>query len=520
MFDVLIRGGMIIDGTGRSRFGADIGIKDGVISEIGTLHGERAKETIDASGKIVAPGFIDACNHSDAYWTLFTDPLQESLVRQGITTIMGGNCGSSLAPLLSDDAILSIQKWASPHRLNTDWHTLEEFLATLSRKKLGVNFGTLIGHGTLRRALVHDESRVLQPEEERIMESAIRDAMEQGAFGLSTGLAFAHASTAQREEVYMMAKIVSKFSGVYTTHIRNEMGMFRDAVREAIQVASETGVRTHISHLKVLGNIYWEMFEEVLQEMQESSRVGYEVTFDLFPYTATGSVLYTLLPEWAFRGGKKMMLSRIRDKNTRRDIVQDVRRKQLNYSKIRVSLANSGSHRTLEEMSEKQGVDPEEVILNLLVANDGRVIVFLDLISEENICKGLRSQFSIISSDGVGYDGAHKESGERIHPRSFGAFPRVLGHYVREKNVLTWEECVYKMTGFPARIFGIRSRGELRVGYAADVVLFDPDTVSDEATFDDPYRYPKGIECVIINGNRALLNGSGTCEGFGKVLRR
>lgn len=520
MFDILIKGGTVIDGTGRKRFSADVGIKDGAIHEIGDLGEEEAKKTIDAVGKMVVPGFIDVCNHSDTYWTLFSNPMQESLIRQGITTIIGGNCGSSLAPLLSEDAILSIRKWSAADHFNVDWRTVEEFLKVLSQKGLGVNFGTLVGHATLRRAIMGDASRHVNEEEEKILQKSLEGALREGAFGLSSGLVYTHASGADRREMKILAKVVSSFPGVYTTHIRNETSMFREAAREALRLAAEAGVRTHISHLKVLGNFHWSAFEEVLEEIAEEARIGTEVTFDIFPYTATGSVLYTLLPEWASQGGKHMMLARIREKSSRRDIVEDLRRKQLDYSKIRVSLAKSGSRKTIEEMAEGQGIDPEEVILDLLLANEGRVIVFLDLISEENMRSGLRSKYSMVASDGVGYDMVHKKTGERIHPRSFGAFPRVLGKYVREEKVLTWEEGIYKMSGFPARVFSLAGRGEVRTGYAADIVVFDPETVCDKATFDDPYQYPVGIEHVLVNGKCAFSKGTLSSEGFGEVLRK
>lgn len=520
MLDILIQGGTVIDGTGRERFSADVGIKDGVIYEIGELSHEDAKKTIDAKGKMVTPGFVDVCNHSDTYWTLFTNPLQESLICQGVTTIIGGNCGSSLAPLLSEEAILSIRKWSAADHFNIDWRTMEEFLQTVSQKESSVNFGTLIGHGTLRRALARDESRQLNEEEEKILVRAVEDAMHQGAFGLSSGLVYTHEANSDRREMRLLAKAMHDLSGVYATHIRNETSLFREAVREALRIAAETGVRTHISHLKVLGQFYWDAFEEALEEIREEVRVGSEVTFDIFPYTATGSVLYTLLPEWASHGGKHMMLARIREKSSRREIVEGLRRKQLDYSRIRVAFEKGGGHKTIEEMAEKQGIDSEEVILNLLSANEGRVIAFLDLISEQNLCAGLRSKYSIVASDGAGYSLAHKKTGEHIHPRNFGAFPRVLGKYVREEKVLTWEEGIYKMSGLPARTFDMRNRGELRVGYAADVVVFDPETIKDEATFEDPYRHPTGIEHVLVNGKCAFTDHAFSEERFGEVIKK
>lgn len=520
MFDIIIKNGTVIDGTGRERFRADIGIKDDAIYEIGDLSADEGKTVIDAEGKFVTPGFIDVGSHSDTYWTLFSDPSQESLTRQGITTIIGGNCGSSLAPLLNQESIRSIQKWSDVGLANIDWRTMGEFLDRMSIRKIGVNFATLIGHSTLRRSFAHDEARALGEGEQKSITDAIRQSMQEGAFGFSSGLAFTHGRPGSVEELQSYAKIVGEFSGVYTTHLRSEMGVFHDAVREALAVASKTGVQTHISHLKVLGRFHWGMFPEALEEIDEEVRIGSDVTFDVFPYTATGSVLYTLLPEWASRGGKTMMLGRLRDASSRMEIIEDLRRKQLDYSKISISLARSGSNDTLEEMAEREGIDPEEVILNLLLANEGRVIVFMDLLSEENVRLALKSKHSLIASDGVGYSLAHKETGDRIHPRSFGAFPRVLGKYVREEALLTWEEAIFKMTGKSARKFNIEKRGELRIGYFADVVVLDPETVCDTATFEKPYQYAKGIEHVVVNGQVAISADNHEAGLFGKVLKR
>lgn len=520
MLDIIIRNGIIIDGTGKKQFMADVGIKDDLIYEIGNLSDMDARKSIDATGKFVVPGFIDSGSHSDTYWTIFTNPLQESLVCQGITTVIGGNCGSSLAPLINKESIQSIQKWVHVDRVNIDWGTMKEFLDRMETRSIGVNFATLVGHGTLRRSYTYDESRRLTKEERNQMGCALEQSMREGAFGFSSGLAYEYDRSSDEGEIYEFARIVNSFSGVYATHLRNEMGLFQDAVREALDVALKTKVKTHISHLKVLGQFYWSGFDKALEEIENYTRVGSEITFGVFPYTATGSVLYTVLPEWASRGGKKMMLARLRDPNLRRDIIEDTRRKQLDYSKIRVALAMSHTHDTLEAMADRQGIDPEEVILNLLLANEGRVIVFMDLLSEENIRHALVSPYSIIATDGVGYSLVHKKEGEKIHPRSFGAFPRVLGKYVREEGLLTWEEAIFKMTEFPARTFGLQKRGSLREGYFADMVVFDPKVVSDKATFEKPYQFAEGIEYVLVNGQVVIDEGLLTKGLFGRVLRR
>lgn len=520
MFDILVKNGTVIDGTGRKKFRADVGIKDESIVEVGDLTGSEAKKEIDAGEQFVVPGFIDPCNHSDTYWTLFTSPSQESLIRQGITTIIGGNCGSSLAPLLSKSAIYGIQKWAKIDQVNVDWHTTQEFLDRLETTSLGVNFATLAGHGTIRRSFVENQDRELFEEEQKSFLSVLEQSLREGAFGLSSGLLYTHGKPGGQKEMCNFARKVLDFSGVYATHIRNEMGLFHDAVREAILVARETGVKTHISHLKVLGQFYWNIFRVVLEEISREAESGHDITFDIFPYTASGSVLYTILPDWVSQGGRVMMLGRLRDDRLRREIIEDLRRRQIDFSKIRVSLAKSGSRKTIEEMAENRSIDPEEAVLDLLLANEGNVIVFMDLISEENIREGLRSPYAFVSSDGVGYTKEQRKKESNIHPRCFGAFPRVLRRYVREEKVLTWEEAIGKMTGSVAVKFDIVNRGRIREGYFADLVIFHPSTIKDEATFDNPYQYPSGIESVIINGKIAFESGSELQGCFGRVLRK
>lgn len=523
MFDIIIKNGMILDGTGSREFSGDIGVREGIIADVGNLNGEQAERTIDARGYYVAPGFVDINNHSDTYWQIFLNPDLESLVRQGITTIVGGNCGSSLAPLTDQSMLSSIQKWTDIRNLNLNWLSIKEFLEEVEHRQLSVNFATLLGHGTLRRGFVHDESRPLRADELSGMSKILKQSLRDGAIGMSLGLAYVHGRYATEHELSTLASLVGKYGGFCTAHLRNEGRELSEAVAETIAMARSSGVRLHISHLKAVGRRYWECMDRALYLLEASDSEGVDVSFDIYPYRSTATVLYTILPTWVTDGGKKMMMKRLRDSSIRIEAIHDLKEERIDYSSayLSVSSLNKMIVRTnVLDMAHSQGKSPEEIILDVLLASDDRAIVSLDALSEENIEKGLRHPFSIVSSNGTGYPLDHSKTGEGIHPRCFGAFPRVLFRYVREKRILGWEEAVYKMTGKPAAKAGIKKRGTIATGNFADLVVIDPNKVEDLATPENPYRYPSGIPFVIVNGKFAVDNGEYTGTRAGTVIHR
>lgn len=523
MYDIIIKNGTIIDGTGKLKFAGDVGISEGKIISIGNLHGERAKVEINAKGKYVTPGFVDVNNHSDTYWRIFTDPALESLLYQGVTTIIGGNCGSSLAPLANHEVIRTIQKWVDIKKISFNWLSVKEFLNEVEQKGLAVNFGTLVGHGTLRRGLVGDQTRDISPAEMRLMKKMLTLAMKDGALGISTGLVYTHAKLASSREIAELAEVVKKYGGVYTTHIRGEGGELIRAVEEAIRIAGETGVRLQISHLKAMGRKNWKLMEEALNLIETARTSGIDVNFDVYPYTSTGSVLYITLPEWATEGGRTMMLARLKDEKTRKKIIKEMHQNDFDYSKIMISISSLDktlNRKSVVELAEIQGKTIEEVVIDVLIASEGRVITTMEVLSEKNVEKGVVNPFAIISSNGSGYSLEHQQTGETVHPRNFGAFPRVLATYVRQRGVVGWEEAIFKMSGLPAEKFGLVGRGVLAEGNHADVVVFDPEKIKDLATIENPYRYSQGIDFVLVNGQIALDNGAITDQRAGEILRR
>jgi N-acyl-D-amino-acid deacylase len=522
MFDTLIKDGTIIDGTGQPMFHGDIGIREDKIARIGDLTGEKADTEIDAVGKFICPGFIDVNNHSDTYWQLFINSDLSSLIYQGITSVIGGNCGSSLAPLVSAKNIETIQKWADISSVNVDWLKLSEFFKILENRKLAINFGTLSGHGTIRRGILKDMTRNLTPRELDAVKGMLSEAIDQGSFGMSTGLVYTHARVASPEELIELAKLIQGRNGIYATHMRGEGEELLTSLEEAIQIAQATGVKLHISHLKAVGEKNWPKMKDALNIIDHASMIGLNVSFDIYPYTFTGSVLYTLLPAWVSEGGKRMLLHRLKDPKIREKVVAEMIISEIDYSKIEISISpmdKTLTRRKIVDIARSQNKSVEEAVIDLLIACGGRIIVSMDVLSEENIQLGLKHPLSFISTNGAGYNLEHKMTGEIVHPRSFGTFIKVLSEYVKEKEILKWEEAVFKMSGAPADKFGIYGRGKILENYFADIVILDPDRIEAPSTKSDPYQYAKGIDFVYVNGKLALAEGNILGQRAGSILR-
>lgn len=524
MYDIVIKNGTVIDGSGHPMYRADIAVKDGIIVALGDFSHTQGEKIIDASGQYVTPGFIDVNNHSDTYWKIFTNPGMESLLFQGVTTIIGGNSGSSLAPLVNSENIRAIQKWTDVEKINFNWLSMGDFLREMEKRTLAVNFATLIGHGTMRRGVMKDKTRTITPDEIALMNTLIREGMNDGAIGLSTGLIYTHARNARSRELSTLVKTVVKAGGVYATYVRDEGEDLVKAVEEAILVAKNANAPLHISHLKAVGKRNWHLMDEALEKIETASLGDMKISFDVYPYTATGSVLYTLLPEWVTSEGRQMMLKKLKDPGVRSTVLRDMRANDVDYSEILLSSSHLSKMMTryrVSDVAHLQGTSSEEAVLNFLTASNGQAIVSFEALSEENVTKAIQHPFSIISSNGVGYSLDHKTTGELVHPRNFGTFPKVFAEYVKKQKVLSWEEAVYKMTGKPALQFQIEKRGLLKEGYFADITLFDPEEISDRATMEDPYQYSVGITTVIVNGHLAIDDGKVSSKGyFGSVIRK
>ncbi|NTW15229.1 MAG: D-aminoacylase [Candidatus Moranbacteria bacterium] len=522
MYDLLIRNGTVIDGSGTPMFRADVAVKEERIVRIGELRDEAASRMVDASGCYVSPGFIDVNNHSDTYWEMFRNPGMHGMLLQGVTTVVGGNSGASLAPLVEPESLRAIQKWTDVDAVSFNWLSMEGFLAEVERRPLSVNFATLAGHGTIRRGVLRNPTKTPSEEDLKAMRLLLRRALDEGAIGFSTGLGYTHARRAGEAEIDGFLDLLPKRHGVYATYLRDEGEHLTRSVEEAIVQSKRAGVPLHISHLKAVGKRNWHLFGEALDMIRNAAEDGLDVSFDVYPYTASGSVLYTFLPEWVTESGRKTMLHRLKDFRVRQAVIRDMRGSGLDYSGMKLfvsTLSRMTGPKTVEAIARAQGSSPEDVVVDLLLGSDGRAIVSLEVSSPRNVEAAIRHPFSVVSSNGVGYSAEYASTGNRVHPRNFGTFPKVFCEYVRERQVLSWEEAVHKMTGKPAAKFGFRDRGLLREGMKADVVVFDPETVADRATMDDPFRYPEGIRLVAVNGRVAAEDGSWNGERAGEVIR-
>lgn len=525
MLDILIKNGTIIDGSGKKSFQSDIGIEKGFITEIGNLQSSSAAKIIDAQNMLVCPGFIDILSRSDAFGMLSENPSQESLIRQGITTIIGGNCGASLAPIISAHAINAIQKWADIKNVALNWSTMGEYLDDLSKRKIGINYGTLIGHTTLRRGLLKQDVRQLQSKELEQMQYAISQSMSEGALGLSAGLVYAHTKIAPTEELIEIARTASKYKGYFSLHVRNEGADMMSSVNEAIRISQEAQLPVEIAHFKIIGQKNWGLLEKVLNMIEVANRSGAQVTFDVFPYIFSASVLYTILPDWVTKEGKEKMLEYLRSAAYKKQIVEDMQKNQQNIDYENIIIAMSAGDKNiighdLKTISKNQGISVEETILNIILESRGRMISFIPDLSEDNIKNQILNNFSLISSNGTGYNLSHAGNRELAHPRCFGAFPRAIKKYVIDNKVISMEDMISKMTSKPAQKIGLKKRGEIKIKNHADIVIFNPQELKDNATIELPYQFPGGINHVIVNGISAVENGNFTGILNGKILKK
>ena len=523
-FDLLIKNGTILDGSGKPRFRGDVGITKGLITAVGNpaLAGAAAPKTIDAAGKFVSPGFIDITSHSDANGSLFLNPLQDYLLTQGVTTILTGNCGSSLAPLASREAAASLHKWSGGTEININWLSTAAYLAELARHPLGVNVGTLIGHGTIRRGITKGGSRALTLEEISEFSSLISRGLQEGAFGLSAGLVYSHESAATTEELVAFGRVLAHGGGILKAHLRNEGASLIPAMNEMVQVGREPGARVIISHFKAIGRKAWPLFGRALEMMEHAGESGASVHFDISPYQRTGSFLYLLLPAWAREGGFAALLKRVGDPANRTAIVEELKKQTLHYERYIIASAATpnANGRTLLEAAEHAGISPEEIVLELLSTSEGRVTIFGNTLSFRNILAGIAHPLGVIASDGNGVLQETDRSGALVHPRSTGAFTHFLHKFVREKEAVAWEEGIRKITSFPAELAGFTGRGRIAQKFAADIAVFNPDEVRDRSTYQNPYAHSAGIDTVIVNGKLALENGKLTGTAAGEVLTK
>lgn len=529
MLDLKIEGGTVVDGTGTAGGRTDVGIRDETIVALGDLNRESAGRTLTVSGKVVTPGFIDMHSHSD--WSLWANRRAESKIRQGVTTEVVGNCGFSPAP--ASDAHLDALRGfalALPRGLDFRWRSIEEYLDRFDAQGTALNVMQLIGHGALRIAAMGFARREPTAEEQREMQRLLGQGMEAGAWGLSTGLIYAPGSYATTEEIIALARVAARHRGFYASHIRGEAATLLDAVAEAIAIGRGADLKVQISHVKAAGRPNWGNVPKALALIDAAVADGVDVAADVYPYTASSTLLRTILPAWALEGGVEAMKGRLADGRTRALIREEVAGSgtgqslvdRVGWENVMISSAphrRAAEGRRLSELADADGIDPFDVAAELLAADDGQAHVVMFQLHEGDLRHALSHARVMIGSDGSSLAPYGELGAGRHHPRSYGTFPRVLGHYVRDERLLSLPQAVHKMTGLPARRLGLTDRGVLRVGAKADLVVLDPRQVGDVATFEDPHRYPRGIEHVLVNGRFVIRGGEHTGSLPGKLLR-
>jgi N-acyl-D-amino-acid deacylase len=528
MFDLLLTGGTLIDGTGAPQRPADLGTLGDHIVAVGDLRGREATETIDVSGLFVTPGFVDLHAHSEL--TLLADGRGASKVRQGVTSEISGQCGFSAAPLFGQ-ARDELPTFLNRLGLEPDWETMADFLARLERQGVALNFGTLVGHGTLRYAAAGGSDQPATPEQRQAMVRLLAQALEEGALGLSSGLFYAPGSYADHEEIAALARVAAAHGGLYASHVRNESTGLMAALEEVVAVGRATGVRVEVSHLKLGARPLWGGAGRLLAWLEAVRDEGVDLGWDQYPYTAAATSLDSLVPPAFHAGGTTAMLARLRDPQVRAEIAQiltgggssewentiessDWEDILLSFYPPRPELAG----RTLADIA--AGADPLETALDLIVESEAQAAMVHFCMDEDDVAAILRhSQTAVVTdAEALAADGPLAEGVP--HPRAYGSYPRVLARYVREQGLLSWEEAIRKMTSLPAARAGLRDRGVVREGAFADLVVLDPQTVADTATYTEPHRYPVGIRHVLVNGRFAVRDGEQTDERPGQVLRR
>ena len=528
MFDLIIENGTVVDGTGRPGFAADVGIVGGEIGAVGDLREAAGARRIDASRHAVSPGFIDMHSHSDR--TLLDDPGANSKVFQGVTTEVVGNCSYSPFPVGPNGPADIVRSHVS--EVEWDWRDLDGWAKRLGDNGVSVNVAPQVGHAALRAAVGLMENRPPTREELREMGRLAAESVEQGAFSLSTGLTLPPGSYASTDEIVALAEAIAPYENAfYATHARLWAGNQVGAVEEAVEIGERAGVPVQYSHMAVVDSRAYGRGDEMVAPLERAAASGMDVAYDVYPYTAAGTHLSQLIPEWVQEGGVPAMLSRLRDPGQRRRALKDMEKGWFRglpwkWDTIFIDHVESDRNQALvglsmEEIAAGRGSEPAETFLDLIDEEDNRVGAVIHNRTEVDVRFFLGHPLAMIGSDGNAIDPDGIYGRDRPHPRFYGTFPRVLGRYVREgPSALTLETAVHKMTGFPARRLGLRDRGVIDEGMAADLVVFDPETVVDNATFEEPHRYPEGIPHVLVAGEPVVLNGRHTGARPGRVLRR
>ena len=529
-YDLLIRNGRIIDGSGSSGYMADLAIRGDRIVRIGNLKNAKAARVIDAAGMVVAPGFIDMLGQSETY--LLVDPRAMSKVMMGVTTEVTGE-GDSIAPV-NERLIKEQEDFNRRFNLTIDWRTLGEYFRRLEKRGSGVNLATFVGATQVRAYVVGFDNRPPTPAELEQMKQLVAAAMKDGALGLSTSLQYVPARFAKTDEIVELAKVAHQYGGIYATHQRSEANALDESLSEVFEIARRAQIPAEIWHLKTAYKKNWGRMPEVLAKITQARAQGLDITADVYPYIAGSTSLSACLPPWALEGGTEKMLARLRDVRIRRQLKKEITTDSKEWENIYLGSGGASGvligsvvnpdlealqGKRVSQIAEEQNKDPLDALFDLVLADHGQTGAIYFMMSEADLRAAMKAPFVSFCTD----SGARALDGPlstaKSHPRGWGSYPRILGRYVRDEHELTLEQAIHKMTGMPAKRVGLRDRGLLREGFYADLTIFDPKQVMDRATFEMPNQHPEGINYVIVNGQISVDDGKRTSALAGRALR-
>ena len=529
-FDLIITNGHIIDGTGSPWYSGDIGIRDGRIVAIGKLSQAQSKRTMDVHGMVVAPGFIDMLGQSEE--TILVDPRLPSKIYQGITTEVTGE-GGSAAPL--NDSIVQADKTKYEHlKITPDWRTFRQYFARLEKQGIGINVADYVGATQVRRIVLGDAD--VQPTSSQLdqMKALVRDAMHDGAVGVSTSLEYAPAPYAKTEEIIALASEASKFGGIYATHMRSEGDAITASIDETARIGREAHIPVEIWHLKVAGKANWHRMPEIIVQINAARAQGIDISADTYAYTAWSNDFSAFIPPWAHDGGDAKLIERLKNPATRARIRKDMLTPSKTWdnewneipgpeSVLITAVQNRKllplQGKTLADIAKSENKDPLDALCDLLIEDDAFTSVAVFGMSEDDVSLALQQPWVSINNDSSGASPEGLLGEEHPHPRAYGTFPRILRKYVREEKKLALEDAIRKFSALPAQRMHFTDRGVLKAGMWADIVVFDPSTIKDVATFEEPNQLSQGMEYVLVNGVPVIDQGKMTGKLSGKVLR-
>ena len=529
-FDTVILNGRIIDGSGSPWYAGDLGIREGRIAAIGKLTDAPAKQRIDAHGLVVAPGFIDMLGQSEL--TILVEPTLPSKIFQGITTEVTGE-GGSAAPL--NDRIIATDKIGYEHlKITPDWRTFREYFARLEKQGIGINVADYVGATQVRRMVLGDDDRKPTPGELDQMRKLVRQAMEEGAVGVSTSLQYAPAPYATTEELVALAAEASRYGGIYATHMRSEGDGVLEALDEAIRIGREGKLPVEVWHIKAAGKHNWGRMKDIVAKVEGARKQGIDIAADTYAYPAWFNSLSAFVPPWAHDGGDQKMIERLNDPQMRARIRKDMETRSADWDNewqeipgpeaVLICVVQNPDlkplqGKTLADVAKQWNKDPIDTLFDILIQDNGFTANAVFAMSEPDVELALRQPWVSINNDSQGTAPTGLLGGEHPHPRAYGTFPRILRKYVREQHTLTLEDAIRKFSALPAQRMRFTDRGLLKQGMWADIVVFDPEQITDKATFEEPNQLSVGMQWVLVNGVAVIADGKATSARPGKVLR-